>query len=449
MNKKMGEKIKKLRTELGMTQSELAEPEMTKGMLSHIEKGYANPSMKNLQYIAQKLNRPIAYFLQDEQISEKIYKREINLPLDEILIELKNIDICIKDKKYLIAKEKLITILNSYEFEENDKVFADISYRLGYCYILLKEFDEGEEHIKKCCNAYVKNQLYVDAARSNIKLLNKYLFTFQFNKCSEIIDRSYDLYKKSSNRDAFFEIEMLINQPGIYYVQGDFIKAINICEKVISLSEETNVFYLIDDAYRIMAIIYLFEGDYEKFLINADKARKYVEVTNNKFGLIKTLHNYAKYENIIGNPSKALEHLKLLESNIKEKNFYYYLEHGKAQYLLGNYNDAIEDFNNIDYRVNINYLFDYVYILTSKVYKGLTYSKLGNCEKAIADINNAIKEIGEYTKSEYLGVARYAYKELGLAYESISEVYSLMGNFKAAYVSLKKANESKELSKYK
>lgn len=429
-----------------MTQSELAEPEMTKSMLSHIEKGYANPSIKNLHYIAQKLSKPIAYFLQEEEVSKSNYNIEICLPMDKILDELKKIDICMKNKKYQAAKKKLIAVLNSFEFDKNDRVFADISYRLGYSCILLKEFDEGEKHIKECCDAYENNLLFVDAARANIKLLNIYLSKFQFNKCFEIIDRSYELYNKSSSRDVFLEIEMLINQPAIYYVQGDMEKAINICKKIILLSEETNIYYLIDDAYRIMAIVYLTKGDYENFLIYADKSKKYVEVTNNKFGLIKTLHNYAKYENIMKNPSKALVYLNLLESNIGEKNFYYYLEHGKAQYLLGNYSDALDDFNNIDYEVKINYFADYIYILTSKIYKGLIYSKLGDYSKAIAEIESAVKEIEVYTKSEYLGIVRFAYKELGFAYESLSEVHSFTGDFEAAYVFLKKANEAKELS---
>lgn len=53
MDSSLGNKIKALRKELKMTQSQLAEPEMTKSMVSQIENGQAMPSMKNLQFIAK------------------------------------------------------------------------------------------------------------------------------------------------------------------------------------------------------------------------------------------------------------------------------------------------------------------------------------------------------------------------------------------------------------
>ncbi|MCT4573638.1 helix-turn-helix domain-containing protein, partial [Bacillus thuringiensis] len=51
----LGEKIKTLRKEKKLTQTELVGSELTKSMLSQIENGKATPSMKTLQYIAEKL----------------------------------------------------------------------------------------------------------------------------------------------------------------------------------------------------------------------------------------------------------------------------------------------------------------------------------------------------------------------------------------------------------
>ena len=62
MTQKLGDKIKLLRKELNMTQSELAGNEMTKSMLSQIENNSAMPSMKNLQYLAARLGKPVSYF---------------------------------------------------------------------------------------------------------------------------------------------------------------------------------------------------------------------------------------------------------------------------------------------------------------------------------------------------------------------------------------------------
>ncbi len=48
-----------------MTQADLAGEEFTKSFISQIEKNQARPSLKSLQIFAQRLNRPVSYFLDD------------------------------------------------------------------------------------------------------------------------------------------------------------------------------------------------------------------------------------------------------------------------------------------------------------------------------------------------------------------------------------------------
>lgn len=67
--KTLGEKIRAARRELRMTQAELAGTDFTKSFISQVEKGFARPSIKSLQIIAARLNKPIGYFLDDTQIA--------------------------------------------------------------------------------------------------------------------------------------------------------------------------------------------------------------------------------------------------------------------------------------------------------------------------------------------------------------------------------------------
>lgn len=62
----LGEKMRALRRQMGMTQAELAGEEFTKSFISQIEKNQARPSLKSLRIFAQRLNRPVSYFLDDE-----------------------------------------------------------------------------------------------------------------------------------------------------------------------------------------------------------------------------------------------------------------------------------------------------------------------------------------------------------------------------------------------
>ena len=59
----LGNKIKSLRKSMKMTQKELAGDFITRNMLSRIENDSATPSMKTMEYLAMKLDKPIGYFV--------------------------------------------------------------------------------------------------------------------------------------------------------------------------------------------------------------------------------------------------------------------------------------------------------------------------------------------------------------------------------------------------
>ena len=61
----IGRKIKELRVEKLMTQSELAGSEITRNMLSRIENGAALPSLGTILYLAKKLGVPAGYLLSE------------------------------------------------------------------------------------------------------------------------------------------------------------------------------------------------------------------------------------------------------------------------------------------------------------------------------------------------------------------------------------------------
>jgi len=61
----MGRKIRAARLDAGLSQRQLCQGIVTRNMLSQIENGSAKPSLPTLQALAERLNKPIAYFLED------------------------------------------------------------------------------------------------------------------------------------------------------------------------------------------------------------------------------------------------------------------------------------------------------------------------------------------------------------------------------------------------
>ena len=66
--RQLGEKLKQARLEAGLSQRQLCGDTITRNMLSQIENGSARPSMDSLAYFAQRLGKPISFFLEESPI---------------------------------------------------------------------------------------------------------------------------------------------------------------------------------------------------------------------------------------------------------------------------------------------------------------------------------------------------------------------------------------------
>lgn len=67
----LGRKIKEARLAKKMTQSDVAGDFITRNMLSQIESGVANPSLKTLEYLTSVLDIPIQVLMPDSRTAER------------------------------------------------------------------------------------------------------------------------------------------------------------------------------------------------------------------------------------------------------------------------------------------------------------------------------------------------------------------------------------------
>ena len=106
----IGEKIRKLRTEKMMTQSELSGDQVTRNMLSLIEKGKAVPSLQTLTYIASRLNVSTAFLLADES-EEQMLKKCTEISNVRLAFKNRNYRICMDLCKKLEADDEIKLIM--------------------------------------------------------------------------------------------------------------------------------------------------------------------------------------------------------------------------------------------------------------------------------------------------------------------------------------------------
>ncbi len=157
----IGEKIKMLRTQKLMTQSELAGNEITRNMLSRIENGAAQPSLDTLRYLAERLNVSPGFLIANPK-DEKMYVKynEINDIKTAYLSENYRIcrDMCINlqstdDELKLILAECNVAIAKD-EFNKGN-LHAACEY-FDYALSACAETVYNTNHISSVCSMYFK-----------------------------------------------------------------------------------------------------------------------------------------------------------------------------------------------------------------------------------------------------------------------------------------------------
>lgn len=133
----IGEKIKKLRQQRNMTQSDLAGDQITRNMLSRVENGAALPSLPTVWYLAERLGVP-AGFLLAEGDDDRIWRKMGRI--DSIRRALRNGDVrlclalCREDEKLSEADDEIYLIMSQCALA-----------------IAAEEFDLG--HLHEACGA--------------------------------------------------------------------------------------------------------------------------------------------------------------------------------------------------------------------------------------------------------------------------------------------------------
>ncbi len=144
----IGEKIKRLRTEKFMTQSELAGEQITRNMLSLIEKGTASPSVQTLVYLAERLGVSPGYLLADSG-EEGLFLKSEKLAELRVAYERKNygicLDLCKRLQKTDAKDDELLLIMAECAFELGKEalLFDRVKQACQY-------FDEAIEYATDC-----------------------------------------------------------------------------------------------------------------------------------------------------------------------------------------------------------------------------------------------------------------------------------------------------------
>ncbi len=295
-NNTLGERIKEARLEKKLTQKEVSGDFITRNMLSQIENGLAYPSIKTIEYLAKKLDKPITYFM-DAMVEEDLTSDNKVYELDK-LIEL-----------YLVNDwDKCIKGLEKIDDENNFSNYREFCLLMYHClankgFELFSEnkFIETEEILRKSLmyqkkipynNKYLETKILMYLTQVSLKLgkLN------QAEKYNGLYEETIHLFKEIGVKDFFVKSEILFQK--------------KMYEQIIELSDNTcysDIKYSGDYYYLLGRVFY--ELDKIDDAINSflKCSEKWKDTEKPLISLNKYIADcYSK----IGNYEKAYEFLK-------------------------------------------------------------------------------------------------------------------------------------------
>lgn len=384
----LGEKIKSLRKEKKLTQTELAGSELTKSMLSQIENGKATPSMKTLQYIAEKLGCETSFLLEedDDEMVELIQKMErlIKNKCDEVYETL-----------LPIVQKELPSTLNTARLYKQFITAAAVmnDYNIEY-------------YVETAVSIFEKYTLYRESTET--KLLFYYMLFKQkkYKECLQMIATIHDEYKaKNLEMDLITHIQLYLKEAIILLAYGNYEK----CEKVIldalAFSKKHQVYYKTDEFYRILSYQKIITTDKEQYLYYIKKSEQFAIFTEDTLSAANIDILKAYYYNTVTNEyTIALEHLEQFREKLKNDPIFqddglYYLEKGKSLYGLKRYKEALETLKHATIPDYMSHPLDQSWVLTAGSYRALCYIELQDKKSALTEAKEAVQAIDSYPDS--------------------------------------------------
>ncbi|MEK4541852.1 helix-turn-helix transcriptional regulator [Bacillus sp. FSL R5-0585] len=385
----LGEKIKTLRKEKKLTQTDLAGSELTKSMLSQIENGKATPSMKTLQYIAEKLECEMSFLLEEDEgeIVELIQKMEP-------LIKANKCDEVYKTLLPIVQTE-LPSTLNTARLYKQFLTGAVImnDYHIEY-------------YVETAVSIFEKYTLYRESTETKLLFYYMLFKRKKYKECLQMIATIRDEYKaKNLEMDLITHIQLYLKEAIILLAYGNYKK----CEKVIldalAFSKKHQVYYKTDEFYRILSYQKVITADKEQYLYYIKKSEQFAIFTEDilSIAIIDILKAYY-YNTITNEYTIALEHLEQFREKLKDEPIFqddglYYLEKGKSLYGLKRYKEALAILKHATIPDYMSHPLDQSWVLTAGSYRALCHIKLQDKTAALKEAKEAVQAIDGYPDS--------------------------------------------------
>ena len=259
----LGRRIRQARHELGLSLAAVAGKDFSRAFLNQVELGRAQPSTQTLRIIAQRLQQPIEYFLEDPGDSVAA----IELAIAEAEIDL--------HRGGASRAQALMTRLLERSIPLELRTQAQLV--LAAAYIKQGQPIEAKPILEEAIVTAERAQWHQMLVDLYDRMGSVFYLLRRAHTAAQWFDKALERYHSASVTDPVLKARVLGHRANLYYVASQPVEAIAAYEGAISSAEQVLDMPALAGMYEGLALSFQQTGQYARALAYAQKGLRIFE----------------------------------------------------------------------------------------------------------------------------------------------------------------------------
>lgn len=254
----LGSRIRKARMELGLSLAAVAQKDFSRAFLNQIELGRARPSTRTLQIIAERLKRPIEYFLQDPSASVIA----LELRLAEAATRLRRGD-------GQRARDQMRELLALPQIAPELRARAQLL--LAEALLKLRNINEAIEELKAAIKLAESARWWSLCVELYDSMGSAFYQLRHVHEAGRWWDKAISSYEDAELTDPLLKARILGHRANLHYVAGEPREAIAGYQAAIAAAEDVLDMHVLGGIYEGLAVSFKKTGDLTRALEYAQR----------------------------------------------------------------------------------------------------------------------------------------------------------------------------------
>ncbi|HEY8757085.1 MAG TPA: tetratricopeptide repeat protein [Candidatus Limnocylindria bacterium] len=289
----IGERIRKARTDAGLSQAQLGAPHFTRAYVSAIELGKVRPAMKSLEFMAEKLGKPISYFMEDAEANRRRQEHSVTVARGNQLIS----------EGRAAEAIPLFEAMTKAAASPADRAILQRS--LGRAYTQVERAPEAIAVLNDALRFFKATQDAEQIARTRSQLGAALLAMRTFGEAQEELESALAYMSKADVKDPLLKVHTVYNLGVSFYMRGDYHAAALQFERAAREGADVADLRWQAGLFAGMGMSYSKLEDFEAAVTYLRKSEALFEAINNNFRAIESRLRAALSLKALGQRTKA------------------------------------------------------------------------------------------------------------------------------------------------